>query len=97
VAGEETMGINFPDLQVLLPRVTEMARVPSAGQQVDAHQQSLALAAQAESERHVRRVGRSGDATRGEGIRRESAGRRAGSEGPPAGDGKLGRHLDVRG
>ncbi|HEY8416786.1 MAG TPA: hypothetical protein VIK93_01985 [Limnochordales bacterium] len=91
------MGINFPDLQVLLPRLTEMGRLPSAGQQVDAHQQSLAMAAQAESERRLRRVGRSGDATRGEGIRRESAGRRARSEEPPAGHDKLGRHLDVRG
>ncbi|HLT57470.1 MAG TPA: hypothetical protein VKZ69_01690 [Limnochordales bacterium] len=90
------MGVNFPDLQVLLPRVTEMGRLPTAGQQVDAQQQSLAMAAQVEAERDRRRVTRTGDTARGTAPRQAAVRRDRSDGGSPVHD-KLGRHLDVRG
>ncbi|MFO7311052.1 MAG: hypothetical protein C0P61_003210 [Bacillota bacterium] len=94
------MGVNFPDLQVLLPRVTELGRLPPAGHQVDAQQQALAMAAQVQAERDRQRVLRSTDASRGTGARRAGTAERrarAETEDRPADSGKLGRHLDVRG
>ncbi|OUM97974.1 MAG: hypothetical protein BAA04_05595 [Firmicutes bacterium ZCTH02-B6] len=94
------MGVNFPDLQVLLPRVTEMGRWQHGGQHVDAQQQALAMAAQIEADRDRQRVLRSADAARGGGARRAgTADRRARSEAGqrPEDGGKLGRHLDVLG
>jgi len=91
------MGVNFPDLQVLLPRVTELGRLPAADQQAHAHQQSLAIAAQAESEREQRRVTRSRETDRGAASRQESSSRRARSGERPTVHDKLGRRLDVRG
>lgn len=65
------MGINFPDLQVLLPRTEELARAGSPGQQQDVNQQALAQAALAQTERDRTRVARARRSERSARTRKE--------------------------
>lgn len=89
------MSINFPDLQVLMPRADEIARTLPPAHQQDTHQQTLAAAMQAEAERQRRRVARSraGDETTRTG--RQSSARPEQSPKPPRPDG-IGHRVDVR-
>lgn len=89
------MGIHFPDLQVLMPRADEIARTPSAAHQQDAHQQSLAMAMKAESDRRRQRVtgAKAGDRAGRTNSRSEN---RSASQPTPARPDGLGHRLDVR-
>lgn len=68
------MSIHFPDLQVLLPRAEEIARVGSIGQQQDFHQHILAQAALARTERERNRVARTVEGERAGKTDKEKAG-----------------------
>lgn len=88
------MGINFPDLQVLLPRTEEIARTASAGQQQDVHQQSLAQAALVRAERDRSRITRTRQSDRAGRPRKErSDGQRRHAPSHPTGKGD---RLDVQ-
>ncbi|MBO8141031.1 MAG: hypothetical protein H0Z37_02470 [Firmicutes bacterium] len=86
-----TVGVQFPDLQVLLPRMAELARIPPAAQQAEAHQQSLAMAGQVQADRNRRRVSRAGRGAAGEPARRDPERPAASRKGST-----LGGRVDVR-
>ena len=92
------MSIQFPDLQVLMPRADEISRTLPAAHQQEMHQQALAAAAQVEAGRQRRRITK---ARAGENTARPSgqwtARTRQDEEQakPPRPDG-LGRRVDVR-
>lgn len=89
------MGIQFPDLQVLMPRADEMARTPSAAHQQDTHQQSLAMAMKAETARRRQRVTGAKAGDRG-GRTTGRSDNRSASESTPARPDGLGHRVDVR-
>lgn len=92
------MGVQFPDLQVLMPRADEIARMPSAAHQQDAHQQSLAMAMKVESDRRRQRVTGAGAGSRAGRTARRSDERPAASSVPrtPTRPDGLGHRVDVR-
>lgn len=86
------MGINFPDLQVLLPRADELARANTPEQQQDAQQLALAQAAAAQEERDRSRITRTRQAASSPRLRRE---RRDGKPSEGQRHPRKGRRIDV--
>lgn len=89
------MSINFPDLQVLMPRAEEIARTPPLAHLQDAHQQTLAAAAQVEAERQRRRVARTRAGAETDRAGRHTSSRSGKSPKTTRPDG-LGHRVDVR-